>query len=523
MKFKNLLLLSNSIILLLIMSISSVMYMNINSLITTSNWVEHTHEAINNGNSLVGYMIDQETGMRGFLVTGNEEYLEPYHSGREKFKILIDSTKKLVSDNKKQVEMLQEVEKLAEIWNSQIALPYINARKQLSSYNSLNQLEDIVAGGEGKKYMDQLRLHIDEFTSIEKDLMLTRSEDARQTAKNSTNIAIYGTLITILLIFGIVTVLSRIIVKKINLLIETVDSIAQGKLSLYKGKLGNDEFAIILKAINNMVTQFTGVVQTVNQSSNYVSNIEKKLSQSSNNLSEGATEQAGSIEEISASMEQMLANISQNHENAKTTEDIAIKAYKKIEKSNQAMLTTKNAILAVTKKISIIGEIARQTNLLALNAAVEAARAGEQGKGFAVVASEVRKLAERSQQATSEIDSTSTQSIETVNQASQQLAEVVPEIKKTSQLVREVVAASTEQRDTSVQINQSIQILNQVAQQNVVSAENAAHNSLTLSDQSQRLKKAISFFQINQEQPSSHKEENDTLATKESPLVFAYK
>jgi len=152
----------------------------------------------------------------------------------------------------------------------------------------------------------------------------------------------------------------------------------------------------------------------------------------------------------------------------------------------------------IAGKITIVQEIARQTDLLALNAAVEAARAGEHGKGFAVVASEVRKLAERSQTAAAEISALSGDTVKAAQDAGAMLARLVPDIKKTAQLVQEISAACREQDVGSSQINQAIQQLDKVGQQNSAASEQVSATAEELSSQAEQLQSTISYFKIDE-------------------------
>jgi methyl-accepting chemotaxis protein len=195
-------------------------------------------------------------------------------------------------------------------------------------------------------------------------------------------------------------------------------------------------------------------------------------------------------------MEEMTSNIRQNADNAQQTQQIAIKAATDAEEGGAAVLQAVTAMKNIAEKISIIEEIARQTNLLALNAAIEAARAGEHGKGFAVVAAEVRKLAERSGAAAAEISELSSSSVRVAEQAGEMLSKMVPDIKRTADLVQEIAAASEEQNSGAEQINKAIQQLDQVVQQNASASEEMASTSEELSSQAEQLQATIAFFRV---------------------------
>ena len=273
-------------------------------------------------------------------------------------------------------------------------------------------------------------------------------------------------------------------------------AVAGGDLTETAEVAARDEIGDLLGHLNEMVDRLRTVVGEVSNAVGNVSAGSEELSSSAEELSQGATEQASSTEEASSAMEEMAANIKQNADNAGQTEKIARQSASDAQNSGLAVEKAVLAMQTIAEKIVIVQEIARQTDLLALNAAVEAARAGEHGKGFAVVASEVRKLAERSQAAATEISSLSSDTVKSAQDAGQMLARLVPDIKKTADLIEEISAACREQDIGSEQINQAIQQLDTVTQQNAGASEQMAATSEELAAQAEQLLKSIAFFHL---------------------------
>ena len=291
------------------------------------------------------------------------------------------------------------------------------------------------------------------------------------------------------------------------------DRVANGDLSVTVTPRSGDD--VLGNALKTMVEKLRMVVaETVAAAQNVASGSEQ-LSSGSQQLSQGASEQAASTEEAAASMEQMAANIKQTADNASQTERIARQSSLDAQASGEAVQRAVAAMQTISEKITIIQEIARQTDLLALNAAIEAARAGDHGRGFAVVASEVRNLAERSQIAASEINALSVDTVKVAQEAGQMLGKLVPDIKRTAELVEDITAACREQDAGANQVNQAIQQLDKVTQQNAAAAEQMSASSEALSAQAEQLQESIAFFHTDKQSGPSHAQGHEqTPATK---------
>ncbi|WP_165322094.1 methyl-accepting chemotaxis protein [Rhizorhabdus phycosphaerae] len=275
---------------------------------------------------------------------------------------------------------------------------------------------------------------------------------------------------------------------------DIADKIAAGDLTVEHKALSEQDR--LGHALIEMIDRLRSVVSDATAASENVSAGSQELAASSEQVSQGATEQAASAEEASAAMEEMAANIKQNADNAAQTEKIARQSSKDAEASGVAVEKAVGAMRTIAEKIGIVQEIARQTDLLALNAAVEAARAGEHGKGFAVVASEVRKLAERSQAAASEIVAVSSDTVKAAADAGEMLTRLVPDIRRTAELVSEISAACREQDIGASQINEAIQQLDKVTQQNAGASEQISSTSEELAAQAEELQASIAYFRV---------------------------
>ncbi len=328
---------------------------------------------------------------------------------------------------------------------------------------------------------------------------LESMDDSFNNIKNSVRTVFIILLLASLAIIILNSLTSKLISNTFNQLKIDLQKISDGELgfiALQSFINKSDETGILAASINKMINNLKDIISNIRLSADNISRFSNTIKESSVSISTGVNEQAASAEEVSSSMEEMAANIQQNKENAIITHKTSRKTSTSIEEVANSSEESMKAVQDIFSKINVVVEIAEKTDLLAINAAVEAARAGDSGKGFAVVASEVRKLAERSQSAASIIVELAERGMNKTKDSTQKLRELVPEIRKTAELIEEIATASREQDTGASQINDAIQQLSSITQQNAVAAENLADNSSELAEQGVQLEKITQYFNV---------------------------
>jgi methyl-accepting chemotaxis protein len=304
--------------------------------------------------------------------------------------------------------------------------------------------------------------------------------------------------------------MSRMIVRPLRHAIGMAGRIAGGDLTSEIKVVGRDETAELLQALKGMNDSLKKIVGEVRGGTDAISTASQQIASGNADLSQRTEEQASSLEETASSMEELTSTVKQNAENARQANQLAASASEVAVKGGRVVgevVGTMSSINESSKKIvdiiSVIDGIAFQTNILALNAAVEAARAGEQGRGFAVVASEVRNLAQRSAAAAKEIKALIGDSVDKVgagtklvDQAGHTMQEIVASVKRVTDIMSEITAASQEQSSGIEQVNQAITQMDEVTQQNAALVEQAAAAAEAMQEQAHTLAQAVSVFKI---------------------------
>ena len=470
----------------------------------------HTYQVLGKADAILAALINMETGARGFMLTGVDGFLEPLAKGRESFETEWRAIKELTSDNAAQQRRLDDLKSSMSGWNTSAVEPGLALRREVAAGSK--NMDAIVAyerEARGKSGMDEMRRQLAEIKDVESGLLDKRSADAASARSTAAFILIGGGVLAVSLAIVLAIVIARSILVPLRQVLRATEDLRSGEGDLtYRLPSMGAEFGEISTSMNGFIEKLQAIIMQTKEATGSMSSGAVQIARGNDDLSQRTQEQAAALEETASSMEEMTATVKQNADNARQANQLSTTARGQAEKGGSVMQRVVGAmeeINASSRKIAdiigVIDEIAFQTNLLALNAAVEAARAGEQGRGFAVVATEVRSLAQRSASAAKEIKDLISESVtkvaagtELVDESGKTLAGIIESVKKVSDIVAEIAAASEEQASGIEQVNNAVTQMDSTTQQNAALVEEASAASKSLEERAQSLVDLMSQF-----------------------------
>lgn len=495
-------------------------------------WVNHTYDVMLLVEKATQELVNIETGYRGYMVTGNQDFLEPYYSGKIDIDKYLNKLLSLTSDNKSQTITFTEIKDKVSSWNENI----LNKGQLIRKTRSDSEVKDFVSAKTGKAYVDSIRELLKVAYDREAVLIDMRIKEKQDSLSQLKNMSIIFLLIGISLSGLILYFVNRAINKNINEVSNAINLLSTGELKEIDIKSKNNEFYKMKKEYNLSVIKISKIVSDIDHKADKVDRASGELSKVTESTVANSQEELTQMNEISTAISELSSTskeVSLNAENAEEQTRLAIEYVGKgssdleasigltdsinnsVHETAKMVEELKNSALNISEVTNVINDISDQTNLLALNAAIEAARAGEAGRGFAVVADEVRGLAGKTQKATQSIQeiveklqsqtetvninmannvSAIRESAELTNNVKTSFNDIVDSVQSISDINTLVATASAQQHAVTEDIAKNTIKTFDLVNENVRMLSENQNSVLSLKNLAEGQKEEISFF-----------------------------
>lgn len=507
--------------------------MNANNLVKSTDWVTDTYDVKSDLKDVEKTLIDAETGMRGFIYTNRENFLEPYNRAAAEIDSIFLRLRNKIKDNPRQLERLNKIEEL-----SQQRMNMLATGTSLKRQGREQQLRAFILAGDGRELMENIRERVAEMAQIEDQFLKERKKDLTQ-AQEVLTYSTLGSIFVVIIIGALISFfLARILKNSLAIAITAAEKVSDGDLTTQLEVKSNDEIGKLISTFRTMTDNLNSLIRQVQHSGIQITTSTTQIAASGKELEAAVTQQVASTNEVVATAQDIANNSEQL---VKTMEEVtnlsqstAI-ATKGGQKDLIQMQTTirqlAEATRSISSKLGVISEkanninsivttitkVADQTNLLSLNAAIEAEKAGEYGLGFSVVAREIRRLADQTAVATLDIESMVkemqsavstgvmemdkfskevTRSVEDVGKISQQLGDIIDQVQSLTPRFEIVSQGMESQSQSAQQISESMLQLREASLQTADALRETNTALEQLNDAAQNLREETSRFKV---------------------------